>query len=1033
MKFQTGLYEQLVTEGLHLKIASLDARVIQRRGLHQAEAANRLALHLSRQIESVLSALPEKERVSAAIQVARALLDKLGHLTNTSNLGAEMPVSTGEILHAVTKLLPDGTPMEIDSPLIPLLDTTLLTNAPGEPRVGHQIVTEIQSAQRIDILMAFIRSTGIHPMREALRRHIRDGGQVRVLTTTYTGSTQYEALDALAELGADVRVSYDLTTTRLHAKAWLFYRETGFSTAYIGSSNLTHSAQVTGLEWNVRVSGARNPDVLDKVRAVFDSYWEGGDFRKYDRSEFQRQTVTARSEGLSILLSPLAVEPRPFQERLLEELAVSRLQGWHRNLLVAATGTGKTVMAALDYARLRGVLRRDRLLFVAHRQEILDQSQRTFRHVLREPGFGEQWIGGRRPKDFEHVFASIQSLNAANFEHLEPGHFDVVIIDEFHHAAAPSYESLLQRLTPVELLGLTATPERADGLSVLDWFDGRIAAELRLWDAIDQNYLCPFFYYGVHDGLDLSEIPWRRGSGYDVEELTNLLTGGEVWAEFVVKQFREKTENSMGVRALGFCVSVRHANHMAAVFNKAGIRSVAIWGNSPEEERRSALRALDRGDVQVVFSVDLLNEGVDVPSVDVLLMLRPTESGTLFLQQLGRGLRKKAGKTGCVVLDFVGQHRKEFRYDRRFKSLFGGTRKDLQRHIEHGFPYLPAGCHMELDEVSRDLVLSNIKAAIPTRWAQKVRELREFIRAGHELSLHAFLDHSGLELQDIYEADRTWIKLCTEAGVATSPEGIQETALRRAVARLLHIDDFERIELYQKILGEPMPPILQSLAERERRLIRMLIVQLLDGIGNDALPQGGSLEDALRLLWAYPNVMTDIRVLLGVLRQRITHVHCDLPNRIDVPIKVHASYSRAEILAGFGVGTAWRSVEWREGVRWVADAKADLFAITFDKTGKGFSPTTRYKDYAISSDLIHWESQSGTRPESESGQRYQLHRERGSDVVLFARLNGDTRAFWCLGTADYVRHEGERPMSIVWKLHHALPGDLFTQFAAAIA
>lgn len=591
MNLTPGLYEQILTEGLKLKLQAIDQRMVGRRTLHQAEAANRLALHLSRQIESALGALSEKERLTVGVQVARELLEKLAQLTGVSNLVSEMPLDPGEVLCSISALLPDSTPKLVEAPLIPLLDTTLLTNAPGEPRVGHQLVTEIQSAQRIDILMAFIRLTGITPMKEALRRHLANGGQVRVLTTTYTGSTQNEALEMLSDLGADVRVSYDVTTTRLHAKAWLFYRESGVSTAYIGSSNLTHSAQVTGLEWNVRVSGMRNPDVLDKVRAVFESYWENRDFQKYDREEFQRQTLNARSIAPVMILSPLAVEPRPFQERLLDELAISRLQGWHRNLLVSATGTGKTVMAALDYARLRPVLRRDRLLFVAHRHEILDQSQRTFRHVLRDPSFGELWIGGRRPKHFEHVFESIQSLNAGSFDHLPPDYFDVVIVDEFHHAAAPSYEALLTHLAPVELLGLTATPERADGVSVLDWFSGRISAELRLWDAIDQNYLSPFFYYGIHDGSDLTQIPWRRGTGYDIEGLTNLLTGCDAWAEFVVNQFIEKTECEATVRALGFCVSVRHARHMATVFNKAGIASLAVWADSPEEERKQALKS----------------------------------------------------------------------------------------------------------------------------------------------------------------------------------------------------------------------------------------------------------------------------------------------------------------------------------------------------------------------------------------------------------------------------------------------------------
>jgi hypothetical protein len=408
-----------------------------------------------------------------------------------------------------------------------------------------------------------------------------------VLTTTYTGSTEGRALDALRDLGAEVRVSYDTSTTRLHAKAWHFHRRSGFSTAYIGSSNLTHSAQVTGLEWNVRVSGARNPDVVEKMAAVFESCWNSGDFVPYDAETFAAQTESS-ARGPVVMMSPIEIRPEPFQERLLEEIELSRERGHHRNRLVSATGTGKTVMAAIDYARLREQLERSRLLFVAHREEILEQSVATFRHCLRDYAFGELWVGGRRPREFEHVFASIQSLNAVGLDLLDPAHFDVVIVDEFHHAAAPSYRMLLEHIRPVELLGLTATPERSDGLPLLDWFDHRIAAELRLWDAIDQQRLSPFVYYGVHDGLDLREVPWRRGRGYDVEGLSNLLTSNDLWARQVVAQVAKRVDDPRRMRALGFCVSVDHARFMARVFRDAGIPAVAVWGDSPDTERSSA-------------------------------------------------------------------------------------------------------------------------------------------------------------------------------------------------------------------------------------------------------------------------------------------------------------------------------------------------------------------------------------------------------------------------------------------------------------
>ena len=287
------------------------------------------------------------------------------------------------LLEGVRRRRPDGELAALDLPLTPLLDTTILTNARGEPAIRHELAAEIPSAVGIDVVMAFVRWSGVRPLLDALRQHCGEGRRVRLVTTTYTNSTEARALDELAAAGVEVRVSYDTTTTRLHAKAWLFHRHRGASTAYIGSSNLTHSAQVTGLEWNVRVSGLRNPDVVSKMAAVFETYWESDDFVPYDRSQFIERTAAAPDAEASFILPPTDIHLRPFQERLLEQIEVARRHGRHRNLLVAATGTGKTVMAAVDYLRLHLKLPRSRLLFVAHRQEILEQSRATFRHALR--------------------------------------------------------------------------------------------------------------------------------------------------------------------------------------------------------------------------------------------------------------------------------------------------------------------------------------------------------------------------------------------------------------------------------------------------------------------------------------------------------------------------------------------------------------------------------------------------------------------------------------------------------------------------
>jgi HKD family nuclease len=278
-ELRPGLYEVLITEGLRAQLDEVTAQLsVSERHLQGGDAADRIAWHVSRQVEQALLDVPDERRVEIGLRVARALIERLTELESVSAHLGERPATPASILHAVSRRRPDGSAAEFEVPLIPLLDTTLLTNAPDEPTLWSQLRSEIDSADEIDVVMAFIRHSGISPLLDTLRRHCEHGRPLRVLTTTYTGSTERRALDGLADLGAEVRVSYDVSTTRLHAKAWIFHRLSGFSTAFVGSSNLTYSAQVTGLEWNVRVSAARNPDVLAKFGAVFESYWASSDF-----------------------------------------------------------------------------------------------------------------------------------------------------------------------------------------------------------------------------------------------------------------------------------------------------------------------------------------------------------------------------------------------------------------------------------------------------------------------------------------------------------------------------------------------------------------------------------------------------------------------------------------------------------------------------------------------------------------------------------------------------------------------------------
>ncbi len=326
-------------------------------------------------------------------------------------------------------------------------------------------------------------------------------------------------------------------------------------------------------------------------------------------------------------------------------------------------------------------------------------------------------------------------------------------------------------------------------MDVLAHFDGRIAAELRLWDAIDQQFLAPFAYYGVHDGLDLSQVPWRRGRGYDVDALTAVMTADHVWARRVI----ERSSNTSGT--LGRCA--RSAS-VPALRTHGSWPSGSVTPGSrqwPFPARRiplsgeAALDGLRDGAVQAVFSVDIFNEGVDVRDVDTLLLLRPTDSPTLYIQQLGRGLRRPTARL-CTVLDFVANHRREFRFDRRFRALVGGSRRDVERQVRLDFPFLPAGCHLELDPIAQDIVLRSLREALPSDW----RSRRDELVALGDVDLRTYLEETGLELEDLYMSGRSWSALRRAAGLRTEAEGPREDSLLRAVGRLLHIDDVERLD-----------------------------------------------------------------------------------------------------------------------------------------------------------------------------------------------------------------------------------------------
>ena len=827
---ERGLYEALMTSGLQARLASYDDLKAVIETVDEADQPHVLSRHLQTVIESKLSAIKDP---ATRVQLVNGLID---HLTETADLVSEPPRQLLRLADATT--FPQEPTKAAVRPRTPLSDAALLTNAHGEPSLGAELRAELDSSDAVDLLCAFVKWHGIRLLEEELRRLKLRGVPLRVVTTTYMGATERAALDRLVrEFGAEVKIQYDAQRTRLHAKAWMFRRNTGFDTAYVGSSNLSRAALLDGVEWNVRLSHVGTPALLEKFRATFDTYWNDRSFETYspdtdrDRLDDALAEASGRTQHnrVTVSLSGLEVRPYPYQQEMLEALDVERtVHDRHRNLIVAATGTGKTVLAALDYRGLCNTETGERpsLLFVAHRKEILEQSLRTYQEVLVDPSFGELYVGGTRPERWRHVFASVQSLTSYGISNIPADAYDVVVIDEFHHAQAVTYRRILDHLAPRELLGLTATPERADGADVRSFFGGRTAAELRLWDALGADLLCPFHYFAVADGTDLRGVTWSRGR-YDENELSNVYTGNNARAAVVLNQLRDKVLDPGSMRALGFCVSVAHAEFMAASFTEAGIPARAVSGTTAPGDRAQAIADLRDQRVNVLFAADLFNEGLDLPDVDTVLFLRPTESATIFLQQLGRGLRRTMTKPVLTVLDFVGYHRKEFRFDQKLRALTGSTRRGLERDIEKGFPFLPSGCQIVMDRQAQGLVLENIKSQIANRWQQMVAELRS---CGDQ-DLATFLEESGLELSDILRrGSHSWTRLRRDAGLPTPPGSTLEDRLLKRIRAFAHVDDRLRADSYRLLLSDE-PPRYAELSAAEQRLARMLFFSLWPGGG----------------------------------------------------------------------------------------------------------------------------------------------------------------------------------------------------------
>ena len=1040
---QTGIYEKLVTQ-LVSKQIDREKFYVGERELSASDASIWLSRFIANIFEFAISSVPAgQEQLQQQISLSNQLLIWIkDQVEDKEFIEDNLLVCHGKILTALYEL---DDPVASDLkryvedifPLTGLSQSELFCGSNAGLSLESELKREIMSADKIYWLVSFIKWAGIRIFRKELEDFTQSGRELRVITTSYMGATDARAVEFLAALpNTQVRLSYNTQRERLHAKSYLFLRNTGFHTGYIGSSNLSHSALTNGLEWNLKITSQEIPHIIQKSLSTFETYWASNEFELFDgdvesSEKLKRALKQARGIGEAGPQHFFDISPFPHQQEILEQLAVERkLHKRFRNLIVAATGTGKTLISAFDFSQFLREKPDAKFLFIAHREEIIRQARTAYRGVLRNSNFGELWVGGVQPDHYRHLFVSIQTLNnQLDSLSISPSFYDYVVIDEVHHIAARSYRKVLDYFTPEVLLGLTATPERHDGSDILADFGGVIAAELRLPEAINRRYLCPFQYFGIDDETDLSKISWSRGR-YDIGQLTNLYTHNQQRVNKIFQSLQEIVTDISGMKALAFCVSRDHAEYMCKQFLLKGI-PVDLLTSDNSGERQQKQQSIRSGEIKILFVVDIFNEGVDIPEVDTLLFLRPTESLTIFLQQLGRGLRLSVGKDCCTVLDFVGNSRPEYDFSQKFRALVGKTNKPISAEIKDGFSHAPFGCRIELSKRTQEMVLRNISLASLN--LSRLTALIQRFSYDYDLplTLSNFLEiHPHIQIEELYKRG-SWTSLVARATENEVQEASNEAvakAYSRAInTRLLACDSFAYFHFLETLCGNGF----ELTAEMDKKMALMCHYDFWQKEGSKA--GFSTLEQSLKALDKTVH-KAELLDLLCLLKGRICHEQKLLPSLIEVPLQLHARYAREQILVGFDASSFEKKSPSREGMLLLKETNIELLFVTLNKNEKQFSPATMYHDYAINEELFHWQTQNSARPDRGKGLDYIEHQKLGRRLFLFVREQSKdeyrrTMGFVNFGEVIFVSHTGSQPMSITWRLKTPMPSFMWKDAA----
>ncbi|QNR19578.1 DUF3427 domain-containing protein [Exiguobacterium sp. Helios] len=944
--------------------------------------------------------------------------------------------------------------------------------APGQEnqeKLLHHLIDELSTAQSADWMVSFTRHSGIQTLVPSFQEAERINKPIRILTSFYMNITEAKALRTLMQFkNIEIKIYEPIKKNQaFHPKAYLFTRETNLHSAIIGSSNLSKSALTNGLEWNVRIPHSPLTSLVSQAQTLFNNLWNSNEaipctsaiLDQYEQHHLDAPKIKQFIVNDRVAEPPVeyeVIQPNEMQLPALEQLHRLRLKQQTKAMVIAATGTGKTYLAAFDVKQFDA----KRVLFVAHRGKLLSQAEETFKKIFTDGDatFG-RYQANQKDLDKQFIFATIQTFSKEiHLEQFDPNTFDYIIIDEFHHAASESYQKILNYFTSQFLLGITATPERMDGLNIFKLVDHNIAYEIRLYDALAQDLLTPFHYFGIQDdeAIDYEAIPQKNGL-YIEKDLVEALERSSR-TEYILEMMTKFGHSGANQVGLGFCVNIDHAEYMAAEFNKHQIESLAITSKQTEAEREHAIQRLedDRDPLSFIFTVDLFNEGVDIPKINVMLFLRPTESPTIFIQQLGRGLRKHESKEYVTILDFIGNSQRAFvaplvlSGQQSFHSI---DRYHVANAVQNHFPILPEGSLAILDRVTETFIIEQMKK-IEFSASKQLRESyqRLMTMIGDTPSLNDLVTHPDAPaIETIIQQWKSVLRLKQLEKVATDEE----------VALLLNPDTrrvLQHIESWFPI-REPFSLLMIQLLFNQQTISADDVIQstaIRFAVSAEALTHRLPLIQHLFNRWS--TSLKHDRIILLVesatseyaFSEEMTRVLASSPELVDyLQELIQAGLHSFEQLSG---GENWltssqslisrmtysRSViqrllqspsqegSWREGV---AQAGDDYVLFVNLHKNESIEDQLNYQDYFIDKDHFHWQSQSIATATGKSGELYRHHEARGIKIHLFIRKaekeQGRSLPFTYFGELIHKSSHGSKPINVEWILKEPLTSEEF--------